>query len=143
MTILDEIAARTRLRVAWAKEKESMESLRRKALALPCIRFAFEKALKTDGLSFICECKKASPSKGIIAPEFDPVNIASEYEAAGADAVSVLTEPYWFLGKDEYLKNVVNKVGIPALRKDFTVDEYMLYEAKMLGASAEIGRAHV
>ena len=136
MTILDEIAARTRLRVAAAKEKESMESLRRKALALPCIRFAFEKALKKDGLSFICECKKASPSKGIIAPEFDPVSIASEYEAAGADAISVLTEPYWFLGKDEYLKNVVNTIGIPALRKDFTVDEYMLYEAKMLGASA-------
>ena len=98
--------------------------------------FAFEKALKTPGLSFICECKKASPSKGIISPDFPYLSIAEEYEAAGADCISVLTEPKWFLGKDEYLREIASAVRIPCLRKDFTVDEYMIYEAKLLGASA-------
>ena len=98
--------------------------------------FAFEKALRKDGISFICECKKASPSKGLIAPEFPYLQIAEEYEAAGADCISVLTEPKWFLGSDEYLKEIADAVSIPCLRKDFTVDEYMIYEAKVLGASA-------
>lgn len=98
--------------------------------------FAFEKALRKDGISFICECKKASPSKGLIAPEFPYLQIAEEYEAAGADGISVLTEPKWFLGSDKYLKEIVDVVSIPCLRKDFTVDEYMIYEAKALGASA-------
>ncbi len=98
--------------------------------------FAFEKALKTPGLSFICECKKASPSKGIISPDFPYLSIAEEYEAAGADCISVLTEPKWFLGKDEYLREIASAVRIPCLRKDFTVDEYMIFEAKLLGASA-------
>ena len=98
--------------------------------------FAFEKALKKDGISFICECKKASPSKGLIAPEFPYLQIAEEYEAAGADGISVLTEPKGFLGSDEYLREIADTVSIPCLRKDFTVDEYMIYEAKALGASA-------
>lgn len=98
--------------------------------------FAFEKALRKDGISFICECKKASPSKGLIAPEFPYLQIAEEYEAAGADCISVLTEPKWFLGSDEYLREIADAVSIPCLRKDFTVDEYMIYEAKVLGASA-------
>lgn len=98
--------------------------------------FAFENALRKDGISFICECKKASPSKGLIAPEFPYLQIAEEYEAAGADCISVLTEPKWFLGSNEYLKEIADAVSIPGLRKDFTVDEYMIYEAKVLGASA-------
>lgn len=98
--------------------------------------FAFENALRKDGISFICECKKASPSKGLIAPEFPYLQIAEEYEAAGADCISVLTEPKWFLGSNEYLKEIADAVSIPCLRKDFTVDEYMIYEAKVLGASA-------
>ena len=95
--------------------------------------FAFENALRKDGISFICECKKASPSKGLIAPEFPYLQIAEEYEAAGADCISVLTEPKWFLGSNEYLKEIADAVSIPCLRKDFTVDDY---EAKVLGASA-------
>ena len=98
--------------------------------------FAFENALKKPGISFICECKKASPSKGLIAPDFPYLKIAKEYENAGADCISVLTEPKWFLGSDEYLREIASTVSIPCLRKDFTVDEYMIYEAKLLGASA-------
>ena len=89
-----------------------------------------------SGISFICECKKASPSKGLIAPDFPYLQIAREYEDAGADAISVLTEPKWFLGSDAYLKEIAAAVSVPCLRKDFTVDEYMIYEAKVLGASA-------
>ena len=103
---------------------------------MPKGNFAFENALKKSDIAFICECKKASPSKGLIAPEFLYLSIAREYEAAGADAVSVLTEPKWFLGSDKYLKDIAGAVSIPCLRKDFTVDEYMIYEAKLLGASA-------
>ena len=98
--------------------------------------FAFEKALQKQDIAFICECKKASPSKGLIAPEFPYLQIAKDYEAAGADCISVLTEPKWFLGSDQYLKEIAETVSIPCLRKDFTVDEYMIYEAKVLGASA-------
>ena len=96
----------------------------------------FEAALRKPGLSFICECKKASPSKGLIAPEFPYLQIAKEYEAAGADCISVLTEPKWFLGSDMYLKEIAAAVQIPCLRKDFTVDSYMIWEAKTLGAGA-------
>ena len=96
----------------------------------------FEAALRKPGLSFICECKKASPSKGLIAPEFPYLEIAKEYEAAGADCISVLTEPKWFLGSDMYLKEIASAVRLPCLRKDFTVDPYMIWEAKTLGAGA-------
>ncbi|MBQ9607200.1 MAG: indole-3-glycerol phosphate synthase TrpC [Lachnospiraceae bacterium] len=136
MTILDEIAGYTKERVAKAKERIPYDEVREKALAMPKGDFAFEKALKGSWISFICECKKASPSKGLIAPDFPYLEIAEEYEAAGADCISVLTEPKWFLGKDEYLKEIAEKVSIPCLRKDFTVDGYMIYEAKLLRASA-------
>ena len=136
MTILDQLADYARERVAEAKKKIPPEEIKRQALSLPKGNFAFEKALKKSGISFICECKKASPSKGLIAPDFPYLQIAREYEAAGADCISVLTEPKWFLGRDEYLKEIANTVSIPCLRKDFTVDEYMIYEAKVLGASA-------
>ena len=136
MTILDELAAHARERVAAAKKEKPLEEMRRQALSLPKGDFAFENALKKPGVSFICECKKASPSKGIIAPDFPYLEIAKEYEAAGADCISVLTEPKWFLGSDRYLREIALSVSLPCLRKDFTVDAYMIYEAKLLGASA-------
>ncbi len=135
-TILDEIAEYTKERIAVAKSKASFDEIKRQALSMVKSEFAFEKVLKKPELSFICECKKASPSKGIIADDFPYLEIAKEYEAAGADCISVLTEPKWFLGRDEYLKEITESVQIPCIRKDFTVDEYMIYEAKLLGASA-------
>ena len=133
MTILDQLADHARQRVAAAQKTVPLEDLRRQAFSLPRGDFGFEKALRKDGLSFICECKKASPSKG---PDFPYLKIAKEYEAAGADCISVLTEPKWFLGSDRYLEEIAKTVSAPCLRKDFTVDEYMLYEAKLLAASA-------
>ena len=97
---------------------------------------SFAEALRQSELSFICEVKKASPSKGVIAEEFPYLDIAAEYEQAGAAAISCLTEPYWFQGRDRYLREIASQVGIPVLRKDFTVDEYMIYEAKEMGAAA-------
>ena len=136
MNILDQLAAHARQRVETAKQQLPPAEVKRQALALPMGGFRFEKALAKPGLSFICECKKASPSKGLIAPDFPYLQIAKEYEAAGADAISVLTEPKWFLGSDTYLKEIASAVSTPCLRKDFTVDDYMIYEAKLLGASA-------
>lgn len=135
-TILDRLAEHARERVRAARTQTPLEEIRRQALSLPAGAFPFEEALKKPGLSFICECKKASPSKGIIAEDFPYLQIAREYEAAGADCISVLTEPKWFLGSDRYLEEIAQAVPIPCLRKDFTVDEYMIYEAKLLGASA-------
>ena len=103
---------------------------------MPQLNFAFEKAIRKKELSFICECKKASPSRGIIAHNFPYLQIAKEYEAAGADCISVLTEPKWFLGNKEYLHQIASTVSIPCLRKDFTVDEYMIYESRILVNSA-------
>lgn len=136
MTILDRLADYARERVNRAKTKIPLEEIKRQAASLPKGSFDFEGALKKPGISFICECKKASPSKGVIDPEFQYLKIAKEYEQAGADCISVLTEPKWFLGSDEYLKDISRAVCVPCLRKDFTVDEYMVYEAKVLGASA-------
>ncbi len=98
--------------------------------------FPFEAALRQPGISFICECKKASPSKGVIAEDFPYLQIAREYEAAGAAAISVLTEPKWFLGSPEYLREIAAEVACPCLRKDFIIDEYQIYEARALGAAA-------
>ena len=136
MTILDELAYYAEERVEAAKKIHSFEEVKEKALSLPKGNFEFEKALKKDDIAFICECKKASPSKGIIAEDFPYLQIAKEYEAAGADCISVLTEPKWFLGSDEYLREITANVNIPCIRKDFTVDPYMIYEAKLLGAKA-------
>ena len=136
MTILDQLADYARQRVAAAKAVAPMAEVRRKALELPRGGFSFELALSGENLAFICECKKASPSKGLIAPDFPYLDIARNYEAAGAEAIAVLTEPKWFLGQDEYLREIAGAVSIPCLRKDFTVDEYMLYQARLLGASA-------
>ena len=136
MNILDQLAEAARQRVEEAKRQIPLAEIKRQAQALPKGDLRFEKALAKPGLSFICECKKASPSKGLIAPDFPYLQIAKEYEAAGADAISVLTEPKWFLGSDNYLKEIASTVSTPCLRKDFTVDDYMIYEAKLLGASA-------
>ena len=134
--ILEQLAAYARTRVEQAKAVRPLADVKAAALAQPKGDFAFEKALAQPGVRFICECKRASPSKGLISPVFPYLDIAKEYAAAGADAISVLTEPKWFLGSDEYLQQIAAAVPVPCLRKDFTVDEYMIYEAKLLGASA-------
>lgn len=136
MTILDQLADHAKWRTEEAKKKVPLSEIRQQAMNLPKGTFSFENALKKKELSFICECKKASPSKGLIAPDFPYLKIAKEYEAAGADCISVLTEPKWFLGRDEYLKEIAASVSISCIRKDFTVDSYMIYEAKLLGAQA-------
>ena len=141
MTILDQLAAHAKERVEHAKRNVPLDTVKAQALSLAgntsnLKNFSFEKALQKPEISFICECKKASPSKGLIAPDFPYLQIAREYEAAGADCISVLTEPKWFLGSDSYLQEIADAVSIPCLRKDFTVDEYMIYEAGLLGASA-------
>lgn len=135
--ILDEIAAKTRLRIERQKQIKSLEDVKREALVMPIDKsFPFEKALRQQDINFICEVKKASPSKGIIAQNFPYLDIAKEYEIAGASAISVLTEPEYFLGSDKYLQEIASTVSLPVLRKDFTLDEYQIYEAKTLGASA-------
>jgi indole-3-glycerol phosphate synthase len=135
--ILDEIAVKSIQRVEEWKKEMPLSEVRRRAEALPVSgEFPFEQALRNAGLTFICEVKKASPSKGVIAEDFPYLKIAKEYEAAGAGAISCLTEPYYFQGKKKYLKEIAAAVKIPVLRKDFTVDPYMIYEAKLLGASA-------
>lgn len=135
--ILDEIVAKTKVRLEENKKKLPQEELQKQALSMAAdTGFPFEKELKAVGLSFICEVKKASPSKGLIAPDFPYVAIAEEYEKAGANAISVLTEPYFFQGSDSYLQQISEHVSIPLLRKDFTIDPYMIYEAKVIGASA-------
>lgn len=136
MTILDQLADHAHARTEQAKKLIPSEEMKRQALSLPKGNFSFETALRKPDISFICECKKASPSKGLIAPDFPYLEIAKDYETAGADCLSVLTEPKWFLGSDRYLQEIAGAVSIPCLRKDFTVDEYMIYQAKMLGASA-------
>ena len=139
-TILDKLAAHALQRVEEKRKKVSLEEIRERAFSLcksqPETAFTLEKDLSDKGIHFICECKKASPSKGLIAPEFPFADIARDYEAAGASAISVLTEPKWFLGEDRFLEEIAAAVRIPCLRKDFTVDPYMIYEAKLLGASA-------
>lgn len=137
MNILDELAEYARYRVKEAEKRVPLSEIRAQAEAMNRdTGFPFEAALAKPGMSFICEVKKASPSKGLIAPDFPYLAIAKEYEEAGASAVSCLTEPKWFLGKNEYLSEIASQVRIPVLRKDFTVDPYMIYQAKVLGASA-------
>ena len=136
MNILEQLAAHAKERVSLAEQACPLEIIRQKASRMEKGDGSFEKALRRPGLSFICECKKASPSRGLIAENFPYLQIAREYQEAGADAVSVLTEPKWFLGSDRYLREIAETVSLPCLRKDFTVDEYMIYEAKLLGASA-------
>lgn len=140
-SILNRIAQKTKERIARKKEILPLEAVKSKAMEKQKndrepFAYPFEQALKKQGMSFICEVKKASPSKGLIAPEFPYLQIAREYEAAGAAAISCLTELFYFQGRDEYLQEIAKNVRIPVLRKDFVIDSYMIYEAKALGASA-------
>lgn len=135
--ILDKLSASARVRVDRLKAERPLESVREEALSIkPEKPFCFEAALKKEDIAFICEVKKASPSKGLIAPDFPYVHIARDYEAAGADAISVLTETEYFLGSDDYLSAVKRAVNIPVIRKDFTIDPYQIYEARIIGADA-------
>lgn len=133
--ILYEIAEDTRKRVEEAKKKVSLEEIKKQASGMKKeTGFPAEERLRRKGIHFICEVKKASPSKGLIAEEFPYLEIAREYEAAGADIISCLTEPHYFQGNDQFLREIKSEVNIPVLRKDFTVDAYQIYEAKVLGA---------
>jgi indole-3-glycerol phosphate synthase len=135
--ILDTIIESTIRRVASEKEIDSPSSVKEKALAsILDDDFPFERALRKKGISFICEVKKASPSKGIICEDFQYLDIAKEYENAGADAISVLTEPEFFKGDNRFLKEISSAVKIPTIRKDFIIDIYQIYQARTLGASA-------
>ncbi len=135
--ILDEIAAKTRERIAEKANEIPLSEVRSAAERMAADDgFPFERALSDGEISFICEVKRASPSKGVIAEDFPYLQISKEYEAAGAAAISCLTEPFWFKGSDAFLREIVRNVKIPVLRKDFTINEYMIYEAKILGASA-------
>ena len=135
--MLDEIVEKTKERVETAKGIVSIDDLKKEVSLMEITDdFPFKQALSGEDIAIIAEVKKASPSKGVIAEDFDYLAIAKEYESAGASAISVLTEPYFFMGSNDYLKEISENVSIPVLRKDFIVDEYMIWEAKALGASA-------
>ena len=135
--MLDEIVAKTKERLVEVKQNKSLDQLIGEVSKLEINdEFPFKKALKDSEIAIIAEVKRASPSKGLIARDFDYIEIAREYEEAGASAISVLTEPYFFKGSNDFLREISENVSIPILRKDFTIDEYMIYEAKLLGASA-------
>lgn len=135
--ILEKIALSTAERVRAAKEKLPLIQLKEIVRKMDCSKdFPFERQLLRPGINFICELKRASPSKGLIVSDFPYLEIAKEYEAAGAAAISVLTEPEFFLGSDNYLVEIASNVKIPCLRKDFVIDEYQIYQAKLLKASA-------
>ena len=134
--ILEQIADNNRKIYLEKKLEVSLSKVMDQAFAVSGTDFAFEKKLKEEGMSFICECKKASPSKGVIAEDFPYLDIARSYEKAGASCISVLTEPKWFMGSLDYLEDISSEVSIPVLRKDFTIDEYMIYEARARKASA-------
>ena len=135
--MLDEIVEKTKIRVQEYKNAESLETLKSRVDDLEInYNFPFKKALTCNNISIIAEVKKASPSKGVICEDFNPLEIAFDYQSAGVSAVSVLTEPYFFMGDDEYLKDISENINIPVLRKDFIIDEYMIYQSKLLGADA-------
>lgn len=133
--ILTKIADRTRERIVEEEKQIPVAILKEKISKMEACP-DFYKALKQEGVSFICEVKKASPSKGVIAEEFPYLEIAKDYEKAGAAAISCLTEPFWFMGSDKYVEEITKEVKIPVLRKDFTINEYMVYQARAMGASA-------
>lgn len=137
--ILDDLAAATRARVDRKRASCPYEEIKRRALSKAgeedAFTYPFEKAIGKADISFICEVKKASPSKGIIAQDFPYLEIAKNYEKAGADCISVLTETDYFKGEDRYLKEINDVISIPTIRKDFIIDDYMIYETKLLGAS--------
>lgn len=135
-TILDTIAAHARERVAADRTKLPLEELEMLCRGQEAYGNVFLERLRKPGMSFICEVKKASPSKGVISENFPYLDIGRSYQAAGADAISCLTEPRWFLGSDEIFRAIRREAVIPMLRKDFTVDEYQIYQARLMGADA-------
>lgn len=136
-TILDEIVADTRLRVNFDRTVRPIPDVIEGSRVRPRrTGFPFRRALEAEGVSFICEVKRASPSKGVISPDFPYLDIAKEYESMGASAISVLTEPHFFKGSNAYLEEIADTVNTPVLRKDFVIDEYQVYQARELGASA-------
>lgn len=144
MNILEKIAEKRKIDITMRKDKISFWKVKEQAEKIARseyekngkFKFPFKKALQREGINVICEVKRASPSKGLIAKDFPYMEIAKEYERAGAAAISVLTEPEYFLGKEEYLKEIAENITIPIIRKDFTIDAYQIYESKLLGASA-------
>ncbi len=135
--ILDTIVAKQKIRIAKDKEIKSFDIMKKEAETFSSVnKISFKDSLKNKDFAFICEIKKASPSKGVIVENFPYLEIAKDYEQAGAAAISVLTEPNFFKGNDKYLTEVSNTVKIPVLRKDFIIDEYQIYQAKVIGASA-------
>ena len=134
---LEDIISRRREQLAREKSVTSPERMKELALTSPQpsaqTSHVFRNALLKDGLSVIAEVKKASPSKGLIQPDFNPAAIAKAYEAAGASAISCLTEEHYFQGSSEYLADIRKNVSIPLLRKDFIIDDYQIYEARVLG----------
>lgn len=137
VVMLDKIVEKTKERLIEAKANKSLNELKEEVSKMEISdEFPFKEALKDPEIAIIAEVKRASPSKGLIAEDFNYIEIAKEYEEAGASAISVLTEPYFFQGSNDFLKEISENVSIPILRKDFTIDEYMIYEAKLLGASA-------
>ena len=134
--ILDDIIEKRKIQLEKEMSKVPFETIKQQAFDTDFKTKGFKSALSNDRLSVICEVKKASPSKGLIRPDFHPLEIAKEYESAGADAISCLTEEYYFQGSSEYLKSIAECVSIPILRKDFIIDEYQIYEARAIGASA-------
>lgn len=133
--ILTKLADSTRDRVEREKKQIQLEMVKKQALAMKKGDFSFEKVIAEGDISFICEVKRASPSKGMLVEEFPYVQIAKDYEEAGADCISVLTEPVYFKGDKQYLKEISENVTVPLIRKDFIIDEYMIYDAKIHGAS--------
>jgi len=135
MNILEKIVEFKKEEVAKQKKNFNLSALREEAerLKVPC---DFKKAVSGEGINIIAEVKKASPSKGIIREDFNPVEIAKAYERGGAKAISVLTDKEFFKGSPFYLRQVAEAVNLPVLRKDFIIDEFQIYGAKALGASS-------
>lgn len=135
--ILDEIVEKRKIQLEREKATADFETVKKAAERLGRQCISFKNALaKPDRLSVISEVKKASPSKGLIQPDFAPVKIAKEYESCGANAVSCLTEEHYFQGSSEYFKAIRQAIGLPMIRKDFIIDEYQIYEARLMGADA-------
>jgi indole-3-glycerol phosphate synthase len=134
MNILDEIVAKTKSKLEEKKQGLSLEELSSKIDFENLKETNFKKSLQNKAEAIIAEIKKASPSAGIISDNFDPVLKSKEYESFGASALSILTEEDYFLGNIQYLKDVKATTSLPILRKDFIVDDYQIYESKLIGA---------
>ena len=134
MNILDEIVSKKRKRVDEVKSQVSIEDIQNQLAKIPSLKSNFKESLENQKQSIIAEIKKASPSAGIIAEDFNPILKAQEYEKMGARALSILTEEDFFQGSNEVLQDVKKVTNLPILRKDFIIDDYQIYESKLIGA---------